>query len=308
MDKAIPVYALVGEDSFLQIEALEQIKRELSEDVQRADFDGERADLAEVLDELRSYAMFGSGGKLVVVRSADEFISRFREQLEDYLAKPSSTGTLVLRVPSLPARERIHKAIAKVGKIVPCEPPKQLKPWILERGRSAHKLAIEPDAAELLAEFIGADLARLDSELAKVALQVESGRVTKGDVAGSVTFQREQEIKEMTLELAVGKPAEALRRWRTLVQLDSSAEFRAVTWLTMWLEDVGDILAGGSVQKILWKYSQRVDQFVRFTRLLGRDGHRRAVTALAEMDRRSKSGLGDAVTNVERFLLSFAGD
>ncbi len=42
---------------------------------QRVDVDGEKAELAEVLDELRSFAMFGPG-KLVVVRNADEFLSR----------------------------------------------------------------------------------------------------------------------------------------------------------------------------------------------------------------------------------------
>jgi len=306
MGKVAPVYALVGEDSFLQMEALVQIRRELGGEVQRADFDGERAELAEVLDELRSYAMFGGGGKLVVVRNADEFISRFREQLEDYVAKPSSNGTLVLRVPSLPARERIHKAIAKSGKIISCEPPKQLRPWILDRAKSAHKLTVDSDAADLLADFIGADLGRLDNELAKLVLQVESARVTSKDISGTVAFQREQEIKDMTAELAAGRPAEALRRWRNMVQLDPSAEFRAVTWLTMWLEDVAYINAGGSVQKLTWKYPNHLDQVIGFARSLGSAGHRRAVTELAEIDRRSKSGFGDAVVNVERFILSFA--
>ena len=46
-------------------------------DVQRTDFDGETAQLAEMLDELRSFAMFG-GGKLVTVRNADAFLTRFR--------------------------------------------------------------------------------------------------------------------------------------------------------------------------------------------------------------------------------------
>ena len=75
-----PVYALVGSDSFLQLQTLREILAEMPPDVQRVDVDGERAELAEVLDELRSYAMFG-GAKLVVVRDADAFISRFREQL-----------------------------------------------------------------------------------------------------------------------------------------------------------------------------------------------------------------------------------
>lgn len=308
MSKVYPIYAVVGTDVFLQLEALAQIRAQLPREAQRIDFEGERAELAEVFDELRSFAMFGGDSKLVVVRDADEFISRFREQLEDYCDAPSTSATLVLRTPALASRERIHKAISKVGRIIACDPPAQLKPWIIERAKSTHKIAVEPQAAELLAELIGADLGRIDNELAKLALQTQGAKVSATDVSSSVAFQREQEIKEMTIELAVGNPREALRRWQKLTQLDNSAEFRAVTWFTMWLEDVGFILDGGSTQKIFWKYKPRLDEFMRFAKLLGRDGYSRAVARLAETDRRSKSGLGDAVTNVERFILSFAGD
>src|SRR5277367_5760317 len=118
---AKPVYALVGADGLLQQEALVGIVREIGSDAQRVDADGETAELADVLDELRSFAMFGGGGKVVAVRNGDEFVSRFREQLEDYVAKPSDSATLVLRLESLPSNQRIYKAISKMGKIVACQ-------------------------------------------------------------------------------------------------------------------------------------------------------------------------------------------
>ena len=119
-----PVYALVGDDSFLQLQELARITAAVGKDAQRADFDGETAALADVLDELRCYAMFGGGcAKLVVVRNADDFVSRFREQLEDYVAKPSDTGTLALRLSSLPKGQRIYKLIDKVGQVIECAPP-----------------------------------------------------------------------------------------------------------------------------------------------------------------------------------------
>src|SRR5688500_19550987 len=122
---AKPVHALVGSVSYLQLQKLSDILRKMPPDVQRVDAEGERAELADVLDELRSFAMFG-GGKLVVVRDADAFVSRYREQLEDYLEKPSNSATLVLRLSSLPANQRIYKAIAKVGAVESCAPPKDL--------------------------------------------------------------------------------------------------------------------------------------------------------------------------------------
>lgn len=296
-----PVYALVGDDSFLQLQRLNQIQRELGNEVQRADFDGENALLVEVLDELRSFAMFASA-KLVVIRDADEFISRYREQLEEFLEKPPSTGTLVLRVSSLPKNQRIYKIIAKVGSIELCEPPKDPERWIIDHAKAVHKITIAPDAAAMLAELIGADLGRLDNELAKLALQVSSGSVSAEDVR-TVAFQREQEMWDMTNELAMGRVDAALRRWRHLVQLDPSSEFRAVTWLTMWLEEMRLALAGNTA-KIAWKYRERLPVLIRTARQFGSQGIARALDMLAETDRRSKSGLGDAAGNVERFILS----
>jgi DNA polymerase III subunit delta len=302
-----PVYALVGDDSFLQMQKLSEILKTAPKDAARIDLDGERAQLSDVFDELRSFAMFG-GTKIVVMRNGDEFITRFREQLEDYLEHPSDSATLVMRVKSLPGNQRVGKLVAKVGVVEKCEPPKEfeLPGWITQRAKTVHKITISPDAARLLAERIGADLGRLDNELAKLALGATGDKVNADEIAHSVVFQREQEMWDMTNELALGRPAEALKRWRQLIQLDPTSEFRAVTWLTMWLEEVSLILSGGSTQKIAWKYRDRLPQVIKSAKALGKERYARAVDLLAEVDKRSKSGLGDASENVERFIVSFA--
>jgi DNA polymerase III delta subunit len=301
-----PVYALVGDDSFLQLERLSALLRQLPADTQRVDVDGERAELADVLDELRSFAMFG-GAKLVVVRDADAFLTRFREQVEDYVASPSDSGTLVLRLNTLPKNQRIYKAIAKTGQIEDCTAPADVTKWIVDHGRAAHRVAVSPDAARLLAELVGNDLGRLDSELAKLALHSDDGKVGPELVSSGVAFQREQEMYDMTNELAAGNAVAALRRWRQLIQLDAAAEFRAVTWLGMWLEDVGTVVRGGQTGKLSWKYKNRLPQFLRSANALGRAGHARALDLLAEVDHQSKTGVGDAARNVERFILTLAG-
>ena len=129
------------------------------------------------------------------------------------------------------------------------------------------------------------------------------------EVQGSVAFQRDQEMWAMTDEVAAGRTAQALCRWRQLVQADTSAEFRAVTWLGMWLEDVGTVLAskagrGPGTGKLGWKYKERLGEFVRTCDRLGPAGYGRALDLLAEVDLHSKSGVGDAASNVERFILS----
>jgi DNA polymerase III delta subunit len=298
------------------LQELGRILSEVGTGVQRVDVEGEKAELAEVLDELRSFAMFG-GAKVVVVRDADDFLSRYREQLEDYVAAPSDSGTLILRLTSLPKNQRIYKAIDKLGGVEPCDPPKDLAKWAAERAKAAHRMALTPDAAHMLVDLIGDDLGRIDNELAKLAIDAEGtkGPVGPEKVAGSVAFQREQEMWDMTNELAAGDPAAALRRWRQLVQLDNSAEFRAVTWLGMWLENVRKALALkrkglGSFaicqQLRIWPQKMQ-DPFIKTACALGEAGAAAALDLLAEIDHQSKTGVGDAVTNVERFILRVGG-
>jgi DNA polymerase III subunit delta len=303
------VYALVGSDSLLQQEALSAILHQLPANTQRVDVDGQIAELAEILDELRSFALFGSG-KSVVVRNADEFVSRFREQLEDYVAAPSSSATLILRFSSLPTNQRIYKAILKTGQIEKCDPPKDLAPWIIQRATQSHKATITPDAARLLADLIGDDLGRLDSELAKLA--IGSNKIGTEEIAATVPFQRERQMWDLTNALAAGNREDALKRWRQLLQSDSSAEFRAVTWLCIWLENCRKSLAmlrdGQNAFTIgqtlrIWPRDMQ-QKFIDTVKTLGDKGVAKAVNLLAEIDYQSKTGVGDAAENVERFILS----
>jgi DNA polymerase III subunit delta len=310
---AKPVYALIGADGLLQQEAVGEILAQFPRDVQRVDCDGETATLADVLDELRSFAMFG-GSKVVVIRTADEFISRFRESLEDYVAAPSDSATLVLRINSLPSNQRIYKAIKKSGEIIECNPPKEVAGWAVERAKRVHKVILLPEASRLLVDLIGDDLARMDNELAKLALGTKSGRIGPEEVAGSVAFQRERQMWDLTNALAAGNTADAISRWRQLVQGDSSAEFRAVTWLGIWLENVRKALAmlhqgqnAFSIGQTLRIWPRDLQQrFIDTVKSFGDRGLARAVDLLAEIDYQTKTGVGDAAQNVERFILTLS--
>jgi DNA polymerase-3 subunit delta len=313
-----PVYALVGADSYLQQQALDAILDRQGDDVQRSDVEGPSAVPAEVFDELRSFAMFG-GSRVVVVRDADDFISKNREALETFLeaAGGSAGNVLVLRCASLPKNTRIYKLIDKVGRVIAAEPPKEreLPRWIIGQGKDVHRITVAPDAAALLADLIGVDLGTLDNELAKLSLQTENGRVTADMIAGGVAFRREQQMWTMTDALAAGRPEQALRIWRQLLATDNSAEFRAVTWLGIWLEKSIAALRlsqqGRNAFAIardlrIWP-AENAEGLIRTARSLGEPRLRRATDRLAEIDYRTKTGLGEATRAVEDFILRTAG-
>jgi DNA polymerase III delta subunit len=310
-----PIYALVGSESFLQLQKMTEILKLLPPDAQRSDFDGERAELSAVLDDLRSFAMFG-GGKVVVVRNGDEFVTRFRTQLEEYVQHPSDSATLILRMNSLPGTQRIAKFIAKVGQIEDCNPPKDrdLPQWAIRHAKSAHDVILLPDAAAALTNLLGNEMGKLDTELAKLALMAANGKIDAELVTKTVSFQRERQMWDMTNEIAAGRAAEALRRWRQLLVSDPSSEFRAVTWLGIWLENVRKALAmkrrGENEFAIasalrIWP-KENVGPFMKTALAMGDAGVARAIDLLATVDKNSKSGVGEFATNVEGFLLQLA--
>ncbi len=97
LDASMRIVVLHGRESFLVREGttrLTGLLREQFGGVDQFDFEGDTAELADVLDELRSYALF-QGHKLVVVDVADQFVAgdTRRRALEAYAAQPSEGAT-----------------------------------------------------------------------------------------------------------------------------------------------------------------------------------------------------------------------
>ena len=315
------VVAIVGNEPYLQRTALEQLLAAAPADVQRLDAEGATADAGDVFDEVRSVAMFG-GARLVVVRDADEFITKHRASVETFLEDLESGSLggnrLVFRCNTLAKNTRVYKLIDKIGRVVVCEPPKdrELPAWIAERGKLAYGVAVSRDAAALLADLIGGDLGTLDNELAKLSLQVgDGGKVTPDLISGGVAFRREQEMWRLTDALTAGEPGRALEVWRQLLATDDSAQFRAVTWLGLWLEKAAGALRlkrrgeksfAIAKQLRVWP-AQNVEPLLKTADALGEVGLAAAVDRLAELDYRIKTGLGAGERAVEGFIVSTAG-
>lgn len=311
MPDLAPVIAIVGDDPFLQAQAVAEAVAQAGPDAQRIDYDGSAAKPADVFDELQSFSMFG-GFKLAVMRDADDFLSAHREKLERYCEQPSTSSCLVLRLASLPKNQRIHKIITKTGKVIECTPPKawEVSKWVVNRCKF-HGRTIAPDAAQMLSDLIGPDLARLDSELSKLALQASGPTITAAEVRAGVAYQRDLEMWEMTDALSEGKREEAVRRWRHLSAADPSAVFRAVPWLANWLDQTARAFAlsrqrmgADAIAKALRTWPGNAERMIRAGERIGEAGLRDAVSRLVEVDRRNKSSLGEPSENVERFLLT----
>ncbi|HEY4310506.1 MAG TPA: DNA polymerase III subunit delta [Pirellulales bacterium] len=170
------VCAVFGDEVFLKHEALDHLRSLVLEDgdadFSLTEFTGDDVEAHQVFDCLSTVALFGGGRRLVVVRKADDFVSRNRAALETYVAHPKSSGVLVLEVATWPANTKLAKAVAAEGWSVECKAPstQALTKWLVARATKKHQARLERQAAELLLDTVEPDLGLLDQELAKLAL------------------------------------------------------------------------------------------------------------------------------------------
>jgi len=212
-----PVCVLFGDEPFLRRQSLLQIRSAVlgydDGDFSLSTFEGPKSELRDVLDELATVAMFGGGKRLVVVEQADEFVSRYRQELEDYVTRPSPAGVLVLDLKSFPGNTRLFKAVSADGAAIDCNAPAaaRVTRWLAARAKQAHQVQLPQPAAEMLLEMVGPELGLLDQELAKLALLAgDQRRITPEMVSRSVGGWRAKTAWQMLDAALDGHAAEAL--------------------------------------------------------------------------------------------------
>ena len=213
-----PVCVVFGDETFLRRQALLTIRHTVLGDEEGefslTAFEGRNTQLRDVLEELTTIAMFG-GQRLVIVEEADDFVSRYREPLEDYVARPGR-GILVLEMKSWPSNTRIYKAVAaNDGFVVDCSAPAaaRLARWLSDWAKHTHKVQLTIAVAEVIVELVGPELGLLDQEVARLALHCGSDKkITLEMVQKLVGSWRAKTTWEMLDAAMDGNAPEAIRQ------------------------------------------------------------------------------------------------
>ena len=216
-----PVCVLFGDESFLKRQAMLRLREAVlgggDGDLSFTTFEGRAAALRDVLEELATLAMFGAGKRLVLVEEADDFVTRYRAELEDYVDQPASGGVLVLELKSFASNTKLYKAVAASGLPIDCKAPSgaPLVRWLVQWAKQTHQVQVPQSAAEMLVDLVGPELGLLDQELAKLALiSGKDKKLTAEMVTQSVGSWRAKTTWEM-LDAAMDGNARA-----ALIQLD----------------------------------------------------------------------------------------
>ena len=302
-DASHRIAVLHGKDSYLKVEWTRMLRESLEAahgTVDEFRFDGAAASLATVLDELRSWGLMG-GHKLVIVDSAEAFMGAEdrRRAMERYAEHPMAESTLLMRAPTW-RPGNFDKLVAKVGVVLKCDPPSAADAlrWVIARAEKRHGLPIEQAAAALLVDLIGADLARLDSELGKLALGAAAGKPISRDlVVDFVGASKEEEAWRIQNAVLTGDVKAAMEELNQLLRVSRAAEVQ-LNWslvdLARKVHDAARLKAGGTpdsaIPGIIRHFGSDPGPLLRWAGRLGPAQAGALLRLAVETDMRMKSG------------------
>jgi DNA polymerase-3 subunit delta len=212
-----PIYCLHGSERFLVDRTLAAIRKAVlgSDTPSAAAFDYDAFDLkevpmAQVIAAARTLPMW-SKRRLVVASGIDAVKADQLEALVAFVPKPNPHGTLVLVGDKVDGRLRAFLALRKAGYLFefPRLKDRELQSWVAGEAKRRH-LALEPAAAQALAEAAGPDLGRVVQALEQVAL-FANGPIKREHVEEMIPESRERGIFELTRAISMGDVGLGLR-------------------------------------------------------------------------------------------------
>ncbi len=205
--KFAPVYFLHGEEPFfidqvsdaIEAKALTEAEKSFNQTI----LYGKEVEAVGLLDYLRRYPMM-SERQVVILREAQEM--KGLSDLLGYIDHPMPTTLFVVcyKHKKYDLNTKFGKALK--AKAVVLESKRlydnQVPDWIINYCKS-HKISIEANAAALLADYLGTDLAKIANELDKLALNLPAGAtVTPTHVQEYVGISKDYNVFELQKALA----------------------------------------------------------------------------------------------------------
>jgi len=314
------VYVIAGKDQALVDAQCEELIDQLLSPEQRRTglyrFDSDSVRISDVLDELRTMP-FLSDRRVVVVKKADDFISKNRPLLERYFDSPCRTAVLVLTVTSWNSQTKLAKKLRHIGQLIQVEQPKSrhLPQRIIKYAAEVHDKKLPSADAELLVELVGDDLQRLYHELDKLALYVGSRKtITTDDIEALIGHNRLFNAFAVIDATLAGQADQAVQRLRAMFAQDRSAEYTVVGAFAFHLRRmfaakklIKQGLAPANVLKQLQIWSNK-EAFLACLRRVSLHQIATYLLRLAELDHAIKTGRASAAIAMEQLTLQLAAD
>jgi DNA polymerase-3 subunit delta len=175
-----PIYFLMGEEAYYIDAISDYIEKNVLAEEEKG-FNqmvlyGRDVTIDEIVSNAKRYPMMAEK-QVVIVKEAQD-LSRTIENLVSYVDNLQPTTVLVFcyKYKTLDKRKKLSKAINKVGVVFESKKlyENQVPDWI-KRVLAGRGYTITPKASQMLVEFLGNDLGKVNNELEKLQLILKPG-------------------------------------------------------------------------------------------------------------------------------------
>lgn len=175
-----PIYFLMGEEpyyidklsEFIETTVLSESERGFNQMV----LYGRDVSIDDIVAQAKRYPMMADH-QVVIVKEAQD-LSRTIEKLSAYAEAPQPSTVLVVnyKYKKIDKRKALYKAIRKHGVVYESKKlyENQVADWI-RRTLAPKNYTITPKAAQMLVEFLGTELSKINNELEKLQIILEPG-------------------------------------------------------------------------------------------------------------------------------------
>jgi DNA polymerase III subunit delta len=241
------------------------------------------------------------------------------EQLEEYLANPAPFTVLVLEATALDQRMKLAKLLAEKTLVVEVGLGENIEQRLgaavaLAKSMAGEeKVEFEKGAAEDLAEFVAADLIRLQTEIKKLATYAGDRKmIRRQDVVALVISEKTTTVWELADLLASRQQKQALEFLERLLR-DGEEPLQmlgALTWMYRKLieaSEVRGVANGWQAARALGMRPEQAELALQSSRKIGKARLLQGMGALQVADSRLKGGADDAQAVMEFLLIELTG-
>ncbi|WP_397363090.1 DNA polymerase III subunit delta [Olleya sp. R77988] len=170
-----PIYLLMGEEAYYIDKISDFIEQTVLTEEERG-FNqmilyGRDVTIEDIVSNAKRYPMMAER-QVVIVKEAQD-LARTIDQLANYAKNPQPTTVLVLcyKYKKVDKRKAVYKTIKKTGCVYESKKmyDNQVPDWI-RRVLSPKGYSITPKASQMLVEFLGTDLGKINNELEKLQI------------------------------------------------------------------------------------------------------------------------------------------
>ena len=204
-----PIYFLMGEEPYYIDKISEFIEKTVLDEAEKG-FNqvvmyGRDVSIEEITSSAKRYPMMAEK-QVIIVKEAQD-LSRTIEKLLSYAENPQPTTVLVInyKYKKLDKRKKLYKAIEKTGVLFESKKlyDNQVSDWI-RRVLSGKNYKIEAKAAQMLVEFLGTDLSKINNELEKlITILPENSIISPEDIEKNIGISKD--FNNFELRKAVGE-------------------------------------------------------------------------------------------------------